>query len=191
MQTPRKDPQIEGWSILSQGCRPSICICAWTTQDQLFLPRGWPTTLSAGGLRGWSWDSMCGQASSHSWGGKSWGPSVDQGRGPSGLVSSCSHRVHTGFCSDTLLFVLWALTFLLRTCRAGLGIPGPLARWHLDDPFLLISRIVSQRLPILHQKGPWLSIILSLEACASCPFLLQLPEFSPPCWPFFTKKYVC
>lgn len=32
------------------------------------------------------------------------------------------------FWSDTLLLVLWALIFFLGTYRAGLGVPGPLAK---------------------------------------------------------------
>lgn len=132
---------------------------------------------------GWlGFEAACdGLVSCHYWGGKSWGASVDQEKGTSGLVWLLSLGIQVGFwnhsCRVTVCFsVIWAFTFLLGTCKAGLGVPGLLlAKSHLGDTLLLTSILVSQRFPILYQKDSWLSLYV---AHASCPSRLQLPKCS-------------
>lgn len=71
-----------------------------------------------------------GQGSPHYWSGKSPGPSVDQGRGPSGLVWSCSLGVQVGFwgrsCRVTLCSVSSGhLYCLLGAAKQGWVFLGP------------------------------------------------------------------
>lgn len=97
--------------------------------------------------------------------------------------------------TDILLHVLWALTSPLGTSKAGLGVPGLLAKCRPDDTLLPTSIRVSQRPPVLLQKGS-----CSLPTHSHSRGTCFLPVSPPVTWIYtiltpsvviFHKKRMC